>query len=936
MNRQHRGVGAVVILSLTLVALATGATLNAACPDLVGRWSSGPVRAVDVDATTLVFGRGSELVIADITAPAATVEIARLQLEGIPHDLAIMGTIVLVAADEAGLVLVDIADPAHPVARAMLPTGVHAEGVAFAGDRAYVVDPWSGLHVIDVADPANPVDLGSIDTTGYPFGVAVAGDHAFLAADSGGMVVVDISDPTDPRELAALPIWGGADAVTVVDNVAYVAAGSNGLVLVDVTDPVAPTEVGQWGTTSIARDVAVRDGLAYLAGEGGGLHVVDVTNPSQPLDVGSIDTPGWAAAVAVTVGTGIACVADDFAGLAVVDLAAEDIVATLPGAGESVGVAVGSGHSWVTDEAGFLRVLDVTDPAQPYELSALATDATLGDLIVLGDRAYLASPDGRLLVYDVIGGGQPTLLTSIEVPGRPENLVSSGDVLYLAAMNGGLRIFDISDPDEPHEVGVYMAPDDVRDVAVLGVYAYVAVQGNGLRVVDVSNPSTPFEVGAVTDEPIAVGVAAAPGYAYLGAHYGGMRIIDVSDPTAPVDIAGIGSPGGAGDVAVAGDLVFFEEGQSGLVVVDVSDPHNPATVGSYDTPGNIRHVRVAGDRLYVADDAAGVESFEAVGCTGGSPIAAFTWSPDSPEVGEVVQFTDLSTELPTSWAWQFGDGVSASTQHPTHAYQAAGTMTVSLTATNSHGSDTTTRTLAVRAAPVVPPITDPGDHVTVVPAAANAPGVAGTSWVTDMVLHNPGTTDATANLYYMVADADNTGAVGHQVEVAAGSSLRLADVVASVFAATGTGGAILVGCDHELLVSSRTFNNAATGTYGQYIPAVPASTAWGSDAAPRLIQLAHAQRADTGFRTNIGAVNTTAGEIVVTVELFRGNGDRLGEVPMTLPPYAYHQENDILRAGADLPDAFAIVRSATPGAGYLCYASVVDNRSGDPVYIPGR
>jgi len=54
----------------------------------------------------------------------------------------------------------------------------------------------------------------------------------------------------------------------------------------------------------------------------------------------------------------------------------------------------------------------------------------------------------------------------------------------------------------------------------------------------------------------------------------------------------------------------------------------------------------------------------------------------------VVQFTDLSTNFATSWSWDFGDGTTASTlQNPIHAFAAAGTYVVVLTATNEFGTN---------------------------------------------------------------------------------------------------------------------------------------------------------------------------------------------------------------------------------------------------------
>ena len=57
-----------------------------------------------------------------------------------------------------------------------------------------------------------------------------------------------------------------------------------------------------------------------------------------------------------------------------------------------------------------------------------------------------------------------------------------------------------------------------------------------------------------------------------------------------------------------------------------------------------------------------------------------------------VNFRDTSTNSPTAWFWTFGDGGTSTAQNPVHVYQNAGTYTVTLTATNSYGSDTETKT----------------------------------------------------------------------------------------------------------------------------------------------------------------------------------------------------------------------------------------------------
>lgn len=64
----------------------------------------------------------------------------------------------------------------------------------------------------------------------------------------------------------------------------------------------------------------------------------------------------------------------------------------------------------------------------------------------------------------------------------------------------------------------------------------------------------------------------------------------------------------------------------------------------------------------------------------------------------VVSFGDLSTNAPTQWQWDFGDGQSSTSQNPVHTYATPGTYTVKLTATNSIGSDIETKTSYVTVA----------------------------------------------------------------------------------------------------------------------------------------------------------------------------------------------------------------------------------------------
>jgi PKD repeat protein len=77
------------------------------------------------------------------------------------------------------------------------------------------------------------------------------------------------------------------------------------------------------------------------------------------------------------------------------------------------------------------------------------------------------------------------------------------------------------------------------------------------------------------------------------------------------------------------------------------------------------------------------------------PVADFMANMTSIPVGGTVNFTDLSAGTPTSWSWTFTGGTPASStiQNPTGVqYNTAGVYAVSLTVTNTVGTDNETKT----------------------------------------------------------------------------------------------------------------------------------------------------------------------------------------------------------------------------------------------------
>ncbi|MCS6935573.1 MAG: DUF5011 domain-containing protein, partial [Chitinophagales bacterium] len=110
---------------------------------------------------------------------------------------------------------------------------------------------------------------------------------------------------------------------------------------------------------------------------------------------------------------------------------------------------------------------------------------------------------------------------------------------------------------------------------------------------------------------------------------------------------------------------------SGNITPSVVNPPNTNVAGYYTV-------------LYIAADAAGnKDTVTRVVFVGDKPVANFTWS--TPQFPYKVNFQDQSTNFPTSWVWNFGDGTGSSAKNPIKQYTANGTYNVCLKAGNVFG-----------------------------------------------------------------------------------------------------------------------------------------------------------------------------------------------------------------------------------------------------------
>lgn len=100
-------------------------------------------------------------------------------------------------------------------------------------------------------------------------------------------------------------------------------------------------------------------------------------------------------------------------------------------------------------------------------------------------------------------------------------------------------------------------------------------------------------------------------------------------------------------------------------------------------------------RIYDVELSATEVSAVSTGAAITPPVAAFSVDNATPSIGEVVTFTETSTNTPTTFLWDFGSATvigATDVANPQVSYQTAGTYTVTLTASNGGGSDPEVKT----------------------------------------------------------------------------------------------------------------------------------------------------------------------------------------------------------------------------------------------------
>lgn len=281
--------------------------------------------------------------------------------------------------------------------------------------------------------------------------------------------------------------------------------------------------------------------------------------------------------------------------------------------------------------------------------------------------------------------------------------------------------------------------------------------------------------------------------------------------------------------------------------------------------------------------------------------------------------------------WTFDDGSAPATGAAVeHVFASSGSYQWTLSASADGVSCTTTGIIVIE---VPPPL-----YRSYVAAVAHAPGAGSTQWRTNLAVVNRTTVPAEAVLTFLPYTGGGAP-VERRTTISVLGTVEWEDVLVSLFgfsAAASIKGSVEIVSSTPLIITSRTYNQAAQGSFGQYYPAVAAGGGYGPGVSAIIPQL----KKNGNFRSNVGVLNVGEGTASVEARIFNPLGQQVGAtVQRDVPAGRYWQWDDILgsryAAAGTMDSAYAVVKVLSAGDRVWSYGSVVDNATGDPTTVPG-
>ncbi len=208
-----------------------------------------------------------------------------------------------------------------------------------------------------------------------------------------------------------------------------------------------------------------------------------------------------------------------------------------------------------------------------------------------------------------------------------------------------------------------------------------------------------------------------------------------------------------------------------------------------------------------------------------------------------------------------------------------------------------------------------------IPGAVNASGLNDTRFVSDVTVTNPGAAVAQVAISFLPG-----GGAPRTLSLRPGETAVYRNVVETLFGLSGTAGALSISSDQPLLLRARTYNTAASGTFGLALPVYENERLLAEGDVGDSLWVSQSASGDSGFRTNVAVAFPDATGGAASVTLYDADGHVVGRKDYALDAAGLQQFSVGSFAGT-VPVGRARILVTRGRA--AAYAVVVDNVTGD-------
>lgn len=570
----------------------------------------GTVSAVLVRDGNAYVGAGNHLVVLNVAAPSAVFPVAELELPAAVTRLVLTDAVLIAGMsifpvspageDTAGLVAaIDVSENTSPKVLSSVKIPQSIEGMTTSDSIVYVGNEGSStIYTVDISQPTQLPEPEMISGIAAQPGSLPLGEDLALFGDklvTGGNYFVtlwNIADPLKPEVIWQSELVDGAVVeFEVRDGIIYLQSGYG------VRAFIVPDLRGEEERTSVSTSIVVQDDRLIVANFG--LSIYTIADQEDVKLLGAYNVPQVTdSALAGTTGfvidrrnpadaTGNRIITFRLPEIAILgeyvdEKRCSNCDATLED------VALIEDIAYVSAWEDGLRILDLSDTAQPALLASFgASDGgftwfRVHDMAVVETRGYVVGLTNNerptLLLLDLSDANSPHLLRAIPLQGSPERVAATENVMYIYTTQYTDRqvytLYRLSlGGEEPEPGGSLELASEVHDIALYGDVALIA-SADGLAVISA-------ELGG--EQPVMIAQLQIPGGLWELAlmdnilfattaeiwRSGHLLAIDLQEISHPRGVGTLEFANGRAELAAADGVVIVGHASMGLVVLEV-------------------------------------------------------------------------------------------------------------------------------------------------------------------------------------------------------------------------------------------------------------------------------------------------------------------------------------------------------------------------------